>query len=119
MTKVLNEGYLTVSRLTPAQAKSKDGKARLVIQGIYETNPASGKGKKALPETRHEFSAMRPDKPDTKPGRYYWQGTMVVEIDDKPSKTHDVNGIRYARHNASVKALAVKTFVALDGTAPF
>lgn len=119
MTKILSEGYITISRLTPAQAKSKDGKARLVIQGIYETAPASGKGKKLVPETKHEFSAMRPDRPDTRPGRYYWQGTMVVEVEDTPGKTHDANGVRYARHNATIKALSVKTFVALDGAAPF
>lgn len=115
MTKVLTEGYLTISRLTAAQAKSKDGKARLAIQGIYETTPKKGR----KPETRHEFSAIRADRPETKPGRYYWQGTMVVEIDDKPSKTHSHQGIVYARHNASIKALSVTTFVALEGGAPF
>lgn len=119
MTKILTEGYLTISRLTPVQAKSKDGKGRLVIQGIYASEPAKGKGKKAIPETRHEFSAIRADKPETNPGRYYWQGTMVVEIEDKPSKTHVVNGVCYARHNATIKALSVKTFVALEGATPF
>lgn len=102
MNKILENVYITISKLTPEQAKSSDKKPRLGIQGTYLVEPAHGKGKNAVPETRHEFSALRADRP-IEPGKYFLFGKLAVEIDDKPFKTHETNGVRYAKHAASIK----------------
>lgn len=102
MNKIIENTYIVISRLTPEQAKSADKKPRLGIQGVYIVEPAQGKGKKAIPETRHEFSALRPDR-DIAPGKYFLFGRMAIEIDDNPFKTHETNGVRYAKHAASIK----------------
>ena len=102
MNRILENIHVTISRLTSEQAKSADKKPRLGIQGTFLTEPAHGKGKNAVPETRHEFSALRIDRP-INPGKYFLFGKMAVEIDDKPFKTHEVNGVRYVKHAASIK----------------
>jgi hypothetical protein len=99
---IIENSYIIISRLTAKQAKSKDKLPRLAIQGIYKIEPARGEGKKAVPETRHEFSALRPDR-DVVPGKYFLFGKMAVEIEEKISKTHETNGVRYAKHAASIK----------------
>lgn len=102
MNKIIENTYVNISRLTAEQAKSPDKKPRLGIQGVYLVEPAHGKGKNAVPETRHEFSALRADR-DVAPGKYFLFGKMAVEIDDNPFKTHETNGVRYAKHAASIK----------------
>lgn len=100
--KILENIKLTISRLTPEQAKSSDKKPRLGIQGVYLVEPAHGKGKNAVPETRHEFSALRADRP-INPGKYFLFGKMAVEIEEKPFRTHEVNGVRYSKHAAAIR----------------
>lgn len=103
MNKIIIENaYVTISRLTAEQAKSQDKKPRLGIQSTFLVEPAHGKGKNAVPETRHEFSALRADRP-INPGKYFLFGKMAVEIEEKPFKTHEANGVRYAKHAASIK----------------
>ena len=102
MNKIIENTYVVISRLTPEQAKSSDKKPRLGIQGTFLVEPAHGKGKNAVPETRHEFSALRADRP-INPGKYFLFGKMAVEIEEKPFKTHETNGVRYAKHAASIK----------------
>ena len=102
MNKIIENTYVVISRLTAEQAKSSDKKPRLGIQGVYLVEPAHGKGKNAVPETRHEFSALRPDR-DIAPGRYFLFGKMAVEIEDAPFKTHEMNGVRYAKHAATIR----------------
>lgn len=101
MNKIIENTYVVISRLTAEQAKSQDGKPRLGIQGVFFTEPASGRGKKSTPETRHEFSALRADRP-IEPGRYFLFGKMAIEVDSEPFKVHDTNGVRYAKHAAKV-----------------
>ena len=101
MNKIIENAYVTISRLTAEQAKSQDKKPRLGIQGTYLVEPAHGKGKNAVPEIRHEFSALRADKP-IEPGKYFLFGKMAIKIEDKPFKTHETNGVRYAKHAASI-----------------
>lgn len=105
MNKIIENVYVTISRLTPEQAKSSDKKPRLGIQGTFLVEPAHGKGKNAVPETRHEFSALRADRP-IDPGKYFLFGKMAIEIEDAPFKTHETNGVRYAKHAASIKFVA-------------
>lgn len=102
MNKIIENTYVVISRLTPEQAKSSDKKPRLGIQGTFLVEPAHGKGKNSVPETRHEFSALRADRP-IEPGKYFLFGKMAVEIEDKPFKTHETNGVRYTKHAASIK----------------
>jgi hypothetical protein len=117
MNKIpIENTYITISRLTPEQAKSSDKKPRLGIQGTFLVEPAHGKGKNAVPETRHEFSALRADR-TINPGKYYLLGTMIVKVEDKPFKTHEANGVRYAKHAASIEFVTGKIFPA-DST-PF
>ena len=101
MNKIIDNTYITISRLTAEQAKSSDKKPRLGIQGTFLIEPAH-KGKNAVPETRHEFSALRADR-TIEPGKYFLFGKMAVEIEDTPFKTHEANGVRYAKHAASIK----------------
>ena len=102
MNKIIENTYVTISRLTADQAKSSDKKPRLGIQGTFLIEPAHGKGKNAIPETRHEFSALRADR-DIAPGKYFLFGKMAIEITDAPFKTHETNGVRYVKHAAAVK----------------
>lgn len=101
MAKVIENTYITISRLTAEQAKSADKKPRLGIQGTYLIEPAHGKGKNAVPETRHEFSALRADRP-IEPGKYYLRGSMDIQVEPEPFKTHETNGVRYAKHAAKI-----------------
>lgn len=116
MNKILENIHVTISRLTPEQAKSADKKPRLGIQGTFLVEPAHGKGKNAVPETRHEFSALRADR-QIEPGRYFLFGKLAVEIEDKPFKTHESNGVRYAKHSASIKFVTGEIIAA--NSAPF
>ena len=102
MNKIIENTYVVISRLTPEQAKSSHKTPRLGIQGTFLVEPAHGKGKNAVPETRHEFSALRADRP-IEPGKYFLFGKMAVEIEEEPFKTHEANGVRYAKHAASIK----------------
>ena len=103
MNKIILENVsITISRLSAEQAKSKDRKPRLGIQGTFLVEPARGKGKNAVPEVRHEFSALRADRP-IEPGKYFLFGKMAVEIEEKPFKTHETNGVRYAKHAANIR----------------
>lgn len=119
MTKILTKGYVNITRLSAAQAKSADGKPRLAVQGVYDTVPATGKGKKATPKSVHEFSFLRPDKPDTVPGRYFWLGKLVIEVAEEPDKTHEANDVRYARHKAELVFARFDMFEPADGAQPF
>lgn len=116
MNRILENIHVTISRLTAEQAKSADKKPRLGIQGTFLVEPAHGKGKNAVPETHHEFSVLRADRP-IEPGKYFLLGTMVVKIEDKPFRTHESKGVRYIKHAASITFVTGKILPA-DG-APF
>lgn len=111
MVKVIDNTYITISRLTAEQAKSADKKPRLGIQGVFLVEPAHGKGKSAVPETRHEFSALRADRP-IEPGKYYLRGSMDIDVEPEPFKTHETNGVRYAKHAAKILFVTGKIYPA-------
>ena len=102
MNKIIENTYVVISRLTAEQARSADKKPRLGIQGTFLVEPAHGKGKSAVPETRHEFSALRADRP-IEPGKYFLFGKMALEINEKPYRTNEARGVRYAKHTASIR----------------
>ena len=105
---VLQAGVLSVSILTPAQAKRKDGKGAVSLQGFLSSSEER-KGKKVIRHV-HEFSCLRDVKPSSKAGEYAWKGVLILDVSEA-SKDHVHGDVVYHRHNARLVRGGLTAFV--------
>ena len=111
---VLQNGVISVSVRTPAQARRKDGKGAASLQGFLSSCEEK-KGRKVVRHV-HEYSVLRDLKPATKAGEFAWKGVLVLDVSEA-SKDHTHGDTVYHRHNARLIRGALTSFVEIPKVA--